>query len=83
MPRSEFNRRYLTSQEFSLGPLRWRSTSVHEAWESDSSGIENPLQTFAERLQALIQQARKEGCTPAELNNILTRHIPGDHHVDA
>jgi hypothetical protein len=83
MPRSEFNRRYLTSQEFSLGPLRWRSTSVHEAGESDSSDIENPLQTFVERLHVLIQQARKAGCTSQELNTILSQHIPGDHHVDA
>ncbi len=82
MPRSEFNRRYLTSCEFSLGPLRWRSTSVQEAAELDS-GIENSLQTFVERLQALIQQARREGCTSQELNTILRQHTLGDHHVDA
>ena len=83
MPRSEFNRRYLTSCEFSFGPLRWRSTSVQETAELDSCRIEPPMQTFVERLQALIQQARREGCTSQELNTILRQHTLGDHHVDA
>ena len=83
MPRSEFKRRYLTCQEFSLGPLRWRSTSVQEARELDNSNIESSVQTFAERLQALIQQARRNGCTAQELNTLLRQHTLGDHHVDA
>ena len=81
MARSEFNRRYVTCQEFSLGPLRWRSTSVHAAGELESND-ENTRQTFVERLQALIQQALREGCTSRELNTILGQHTLGDHHVD-
>ena len=82
MAKCEFNRRHLTCQEFSFGPLRWRSTSVHEAEELDSD-IETTLQTFAERLQALIHQALSEGCTSRELNTILSQHTLGDHHGDA
>jgi hypothetical protein len=82
MARSEFKRLYITSQEFTLGPLRWRSTSVHAAEELESDN-ENTLQTFVERLQALIQQALREGCTSQELDTILGQHTLGDHHVDA
>jgi hypothetical protein len=62
--------------------MRWRSTSVSEAKELDSD-IEHTLQTFAERLRALIQQALREGCTSQELNTILGQHTLGDHHGDA
>ena len=83
MPRSEFKRRYFSTQEFSLGPLRWRSTSVQEAEESDGGDTGNVLPTFVERLQILIEQARKEGCTARELNTILRKHTPGDQDGDA
>ena len=82
MAKREFNRRYLTCHEFSLGPLQWRSTTVQEADELEGE-IENTLQTFVERLQALIQKALREGCSSNELNNILSQHTLGDHHVDA
>ena len=45
MARYEFSRRFLTCQEFSLGPLRWRSTSMREVGESDGDS-DNPEQTF-------------------------------------
>jgi len=78
MARSESKRRSLTCQEFSFGPLRWRSTSLHAAGESDSN-IDDTPQTFAERLHALIQQALKDGCPAKELNTILSQHVFGDH----
>ena len=82
MAKSELNRRYLTCQEFSLGPLRWRSTTVQATEELDGERA-NTRQIFAERLQALIHQALREGCTVRELNTILIQHTLGDHHVDA
>ncbi|MES2626724.1 MAG: hypothetical protein V4628_15665 [Pseudomonadota bacterium] len=83
MARSEFNRRYLTCQELSLGSLRWRSTSVQESAELADNHGGNALSAFVERLQLLIEQARTEGCTAEELNTILRKHTPGDHDVDA
>ena len=82
MAKSEFKQRHVSCHEFSLGPLRWRSTSVHAAEEFDSDST-NAAHTFVERLQALIQHALSEGCTPQELTTILRQHTLGDHHVDA
>ena len=83
MSSNEFKRRHLACQEFSLGPLRWRSTTVSEAGEVDNDMNNTLLQTFAERLQALIHQALQEGCSSRELHTILSQHTLGDHHVDA
>jgi hypothetical protein len=82
MSKYEFSRRLLTCQEFSLGPIRWRSTTMQEAGELDTD-IQQKLQSFAGRLQALIHQARSEGCTAQELHTILSQHTLGDHHGDA
>jgi hypothetical protein len=68
--------------EFILGPLQWRSASVSKAEDLDIRDAFIP-KSFNEQLQALINQALKDGCTSQELTTILRQHIPGDPHVDA
>jgi hypothetical protein len=82
MVRSEFKRRHLTCQEFALGPLRWRSTSLQLAEDCDTTSVDS-LHALVESLQALIQGALWEGRTSQELDTIFRQHPLGDRHVDA
>jgi hypothetical protein len=82
MAKCEFNRRFLNCQQFSLGPLRWRSVSWQESEESESDNGKLS-QDFVESLRVLIDHALAEGCTLQDLNTILRKHTPGDHDGDA
>ena len=82
MMHSDSNQSIRKYCEFALGPLRWRFASVREVQDREADAAFTP-EDFIEQLRYLIDQALRDGCTPQEVNTILSQHIHGGHHGDA
>jgi hypothetical protein len=82
MPRNETSRRWSTSLKVSLGVLQWQSTSLEEVTTEPAEGTLT-RQVFRARVQALMQQALREGFPREELEHTLRQLTSGGPHVDA